>query len=122
MLAKPGPPRPRPPPGPAKPAPGPPKFDWGKAALRPVRSFSSVSEPLFSASHSANHFAKVSLNTTRVSEPSLLASVAVKRPGPMNIAGPKPPRPRPGSPGPPGSGPPPVLMLTAPDAHKDRVR
>src|SRR5262245_54962992 len=91
----PGPPGPRPPPGPPgpRPPPGPPeppKFGRGSAALRPSRSFSSLSEPLLSLSQSANHFAKVRFNSSRVNEPSLSASAAVNRPGAAPRAGPKP--------------------------------
>src|SRR5207249_265055 len=74
--------------------PGPPKLGRGRAAFRPSRRFSSFNEPVFSASHSANHFANVSLSSVRVSEPSLLASTAAKKPGPRN-GSPNPPRPPP---------------------------
>src|SRR5437899_516135 len=83
---RPPPPGPRPPPGP----PGPPKFGRGKAALRPSRTWSSLNEPAFSVSHSANHFSKADLSSPRVSEPSLSASAALKRPGATNPPGPPP--------------------------------
>src|SRR6476660_2859757 len=55
----------------------------------PSRSWSSLSFPVFSVSQEANHLANPAVNSSRLSEPSLLISKACMTTGARKIPGPK---------------------------------
>src|ERR1019366_8316884 len=77
----------------AQPTPAGGGAGCGKAALTAAASWSCVSEPVLAESPSDSHLAKAAFSSSRVTNPSLFASAAVKTPAAA------PPRPPPRPPG-----------------------